>query len=134
MILDGPSVLPQSDCHHLAEAALDVSIEVRVWLDSVHHHNVVSFQRVVVKKHRDPLGRLTNLGCFHRRPYRRTHAAFCDPIVLQNQPLPFRSSAAMTTHGRNDEWADTEFLKLINYGTNDDRNVSHAAAATGNRH
>jgi hypothetical protein len=30
--------------------------------------------------------------------------------------------------------ADTEFPKLINYGTNDDRNVSHTAAATGNRH
>ena len=134
MILNGTGMLPQPDGHHLTKSAFDVPIEIRVGLDSVHHHNVVGFQRIVIEKHRNTLGCFANLSGFHRRPHRRAHTGFRDSVVLQHRSLPLGSPTSMTAHGRDDEWADTEFSKLIHNRTNNDRDISHTATTASNRH
>src|SRR5690349_15827315 len=95
---------------------------------------MVGFQRVVIEEYWNALGSFANLSGFHCRPYRHTHAGLCDPVVLQHQLLSLRSSAPVTSQGRNEEWSNAKIPRYIDHRTSNHWNVRHATATASNRH
>src|SRR5262245_8158803 len=134
MIVDGASMLTQSDGHHFAQAALNISVEVRVWLDSVYHHNVVGLKCVIIQKYWNPLRGFTHLGGVHRCPYRHTDADGCDSVVLHTGLLALRSATAMATHGRDNKRPNAQVAQLIHNGSNDHRDIGNTAASGSDCH
>jgi hypothetical protein len=113
---------------HLGEAALDVSGEAGVWLDTVDHADPIRAGRRLIHDDRDIVRPSpAHLGRLHRCDDGTPHRGLGDPVAREHGGLPFGSGTAVAAHRREDERLIPRALEGRDHRCDDPREVGDAA-------
>ena len=125
--------LTQPYQHHLHQTAFDVSYELRVWSDSIAHHDVIGAKRVLVEMDRESFGRLADDDRLHACTNRASTEPFVDSVGFDDLQLSLDRATPVATHRRYEERLGAEALQVIDQGFDDVSNVGDSPASHRNR-
>jgi hypothetical protein len=120
MIDLGSRMFPQTNEHHLHQAALDVTHEASVRFHATTDDHMIRFPGVAIESAPGiprPPRRQRPSPCW--RLDRAPTIGLRDPVILEDLSLPFSRSPTMTSHGGHNKWISSQLLNMLHDGPDD---------------
>ena len=129
----GSGKFPETNRHHLVQAAFDLTGKIRVPLHTGQEHHAVTLVSAVIHESVDAFRCFSQGNDIQRADDRATHRLVDDSVVGQHIGLTFRGGGPMAAHRRKDERSHPRRFPVFDDGSCDRGDVGNAPAAHSDR-